>query len=79
MSKVVVEKPEIGGDLVRVHRAITRAVTVAREYGEGYAADGYPDADTQKGYLTYVRCLVALLHGHHSTEDETMFPDLRAK
>jgi hemerythrin-like domain-containing protein len=69
-------KPEIGGDLVRVHRAITRAISVAREYGEAYVAAGYPGEDIQKGYLTYVRCLVALLHGHHVTEDEAMFPDL---
>ncbi|MBN1582808.1 MAG: hemerythrin domain-containing protein [Anaerolineae bacterium] len=79
MSDAVLPKPEIGGDLVRVHRAITRAVGVALEHGEAYAATGFPDADTRKGYLTFVRCLVAFLHGHHTTEDEAMFPSLRSQ
>ena len=79
MSDAALAKPEIGGDLVRVHRAITRAVGVAQEQGAAYAAAGYPDAETKEGYLTYVRCLVLLLHGHHTTEDESMFSLLRDK
>ena len=77
MSQANVPKPEIGGDLVRVHRAITRAVNVAQEYGTAYATSDYPNPGTQKGYLTYVRCLAAMLHAHHVTEDEAMFPALR--
>jgi hypothetical protein len=42
-------------------------------------AAGQVDSDTREGYLTYMRCLVALLHAHHTTEDEAMFPDLRDK
>ena len=79
MSGVGLVKPEIGGDLVRVHRAITRAVGVAQEQGAAYAPAGYPNAGTEEGYLTYVRCLVILLHGHHTTEDESMFSLLRDK
>jgi hypothetical protein len=79
MSDVTPGKPELGGDLLRVHRAVTRAVRVAQEQGAAYAAAGYPDAETEEGYLTYVRCLVLLLHGHHTTEDESMFPLLRDK
>ena len=77
MASATVPKQEIGGDLVRVHRAITRAVGVAREHGTAYLAAGYPDAGTRDGYLTYVRCLACLLHAHHTTEDERMFPHLR--
>ena len=77
MANVTLTTQEIGGDLVRVHRAITRAVGVAREHGAAYLAAGYPGADTRDGYLTYVRCLASLLHAHHTTEDESMFPHLR--
>jgi len=79
MSKENAPRPEIGGDLIRVHRAITRALDVAHKYAARYAAIGYPDTKTLKGYLTYVRCLVRLLHSHHITEDKAMFPHLRDK
>ena len=79
MSDGTLATPEIGGDLVRVHRAVTRAVGVAQEQGAAYVAAGLPDADTEEGYLTYVRCLVLLLHGHHTTEDKSMFPLLRTR
>jgi hypothetical protein len=79
MSEPSFDKPELAGDLVRVHRAVTRAVGVAQEAGAAYAAAGYPDDEMKAGYLTYVRCLALLLHGHHTTEDESMFPLLRDK
>ena len=74
-----IPQPEIGGDLVRVHHAISRAVDVAQNHAAVYAAQGYPDSQTLKGYLTYVKCLVRLLHAHHVTEDKAMFPHLREK
>jgi hemerythrin-like domain-containing protein len=72
-------QPEIGGDLIRVHRALSRAVEVAQTYAARIAAVGYPDNQILKGYLTYVRCLVRLLHAHHVTEDKAMFPHLQHK
>jgi hypothetical protein len=78
MLRRTLPKPELGGDLVRVHRAITRATQVAHEHAAQYVRAGFfGDGDTQAGYLTYVRCLSTLLHGHHLTEDEAMFPHLR--
>ena len=79
MDKNITPQPEIGGDLVRVHRAISRALEISKEFGTLYTAQGYPDTDTQNGYLIYVRCLVKLLHAHHVTEDKGMFPYLRDK
>jgi hypothetical protein len=76
MTRTNVPEPELGGDLLRVHRAITRALGVAREHGEAFGGAGHPDAGTWQGYLIYVRCLAALLHAHHTTEDEAVFPDL---
>jgi hemerythrin-like domain-containing protein len=75
--KETLPQPEIGGDLVRVHRSISRAVDVAHTHAAQYASRGYPDQQTLKGYLTYVKCLVRLLHAHHITEDKAMFPHLR--
>jgi hemerythrin-like domain-containing protein len=72
-------QPEIGGDLLRVHRALSRAVDLAQKHATLYAKMGYPDSQTRKGYLTYVRCLVSLLHAHHVTEDKAIFPYLHDK
>jgi hemerythrin-like domain-containing protein len=82
VQKVTVSKknnpqPEIGGDLIRVHHAITRAINVAHTHAARYTTIGYPDRQTLKGYLMYVKCLVRLLHAHHVTEDKAMFPHLR--
>jgi hemerythrin-like domain-containing protein len=75
-SKDNSHQPEIGGDLIRVHRSISRAVEVAYKQ---IAAAEHPDKRICKGYLTYVRCLVRLLHAHHVTEDKAMFPHLMHK
>jgi hemerythrin-like domain-containing protein len=78
MFRHTLPKPELGGDLVRVHRAITRAVETAHHHAAIYAEAGsFGNADIREGYLTYVRCMSSLLHGHHLTEDEAMFPHLR--
>ena len=78
MLKTTLPKPEVGGDLIRVHRAITRATEVAHKRAVAYAGAGsFGNAGVQEGYLTYARCLSTLLHGHHLTEDEAMFPHLR--
>jgi hemerythrin-like domain-containing protein len=79
ISNKDIPQPEIGGDLIRVHGAITRAVGVAKSETARFIADGFPDNQILKGYLTYVRCLVKLLHAHHVTEDKGMFPYLRPK
>jgi len=77
MSTANDAQPELGGDLLRVHRAATRAVDVARDHAETWLSTGRLEGGTQEGYLTYVRCLVTLLHGHHLTEDKSMFPLLQ--
>jgi len=79
MSTEHLPQPELGGDLVRVHRAITRALAVAQDRGRAALAAGDLQAETREGYLTFVRCLTILLHGHHLTEDEAMFPSLRPR
>jgi hypothetical protein len=77
MSIVNDIQPELGGDLLRVHRAISRALHVARAHAEGWLTTERLETGTKEGYLTYVRCLVTLMHGHHVTEDQAMFPLLQ--
>lgn len=70
-------KPNVGADLLRIHRLITRGIEVALDRSEAFAMNGYPDAATREGFICYTRALVGVLHGHHLTEDEIAFPYFR--
>jgi hemerythrin-like domain-containing protein len=77
MSKL--NKPNIGADLIRIHSVITRALDVAIEHGQSFAQEGYPNASTQEGFVSYVQTFVSVLHAHHLTEDDLVFPYFRDK
>jgi len=70
-------QPNIGVDLQRIHRAITRGLAVAQKNCLVFAADGFPDEGTAEGFWKYCQGLEANAHGHHRTEDDLFFPFLR--
>lgn len=72
-------KPNIGAVMVRAHTAITRGLEVSSERSAAFAQEGYPDAATQKGFVTYVQALEWVLNAHHLGEDNVVFPYLRSK
>ena len=72
-------KPNIGLDLQRIHRVITRGVAVAQEKCEAFAEAGFPDNTTREGFWKYCQGLEANAHGHHRTEDDLFFPYLRSR
>ncbi len=69
--------PNLGTNLIRVHRAVTRALDVAIEDGRQFAASGWPDEGLREGYTNYVRSLISFLRGHHLGEDDLLFPYFR--
>jgi hypothetical protein len=73
------EKPNIGMDLQRIHRCITRGLVVARENCRIFAASGFPDDATHAGFWKYCHGLEANAHGHHVIEDDVFFPFLRER
>jgi hemerythrin-like domain-containing protein len=72
-------KPNIGVLMMHIHSAVTRGLEVAGEKCEGYMKDGYPDAATQDGFITYARALVWVINAHHQSEDNVVFPYLKTK
>jgi hemerythrin-like domain-containing protein len=72
-------QPNIGADMIRIHRVITRGLNVAIERSQAYVQEGFADATTRAGFVYYVRSLASVLDAHHLTEDEMMFPYLRGK
>jgi len=71
--------PNVALDLLRIHSIITRGLNVATEKSQAFARQGFPDASTREGFVCYARCWVSVLHSHHLTENELVFPYLRAK
>jgi hemerythrin-like domain-containing protein len=72
-------QPNIVADLLRFHRMITRGLDVSIAEGQTFAREGYPDASTHEGYISYVRSLASVLNAHHLTEDELAFPRFRER
>jgi hemerythrin-like domain-containing protein len=66
--------PNIAADLIRIHRVITRGLEVSIQHSRAPLA-----AATAAGFITYVRTLSWVLHGHHVGEDQAAFPFLRQK
>lgn len=71
--------PDMGTDLRRIHRAITRGLVVVQENSQAFARSGFPDAVTAEGFWKCCQGLEALLNGHHRTEDDLFFPLLRER
>ena len=69
-------KPNIGLDLQRIHRVITRGLAIALENCQVFEG-GFPDNTTREGFWKYCQGLEANAHGHHVSEDDLFFPYLR--
>jgi hemerythrin-like domain-containing protein len=71
--------PNVALELFRIHAVITRGISVATEKSHVFAQEGCPDASTREGLIRYARSLVSVVHAHHLTENELVFPYFRAK
>jgi hemerythrin-like domain-containing protein len=71
--------PNIGVDLQRIHRVITRGLAVAQENCQAFTEGGFPDDTVREGFWKYCQGLEANAHGHHRTEDDLFFPYLRER
>jgi len=71
--------PNLARDLIRIHRAISRGLSVSATRGAEFMREGFPDAGMRQGFSSYVQALTIVLGAHHVGEDEIAFPALRAK
>jgi hypothetical protein len=67
--------PNVGSDLLRIHRAITRSLEIALLHSR----ESGPARGQREGFQRYLRALVILLNAHHQGEDEVSFPFWRVK
>ena len=66
--------PNAGLDLQRIHRMLTRGLSVLHENAAKYAKSGFPDDTTRDGFWKYCQALELNLASHHLTEDDVFFP-----
>jgi hypothetical protein len=71
--------PSLGHDLVRIHKVITRGLTIGVKKGTEFMQAGFPDLAMQQGFAIYTRSLTIVLDAHHLAEDEVAFPALQKK
>lgn len=71
--------PDLAGDFLRIHRAITRGLTTGIARGTDFIKGGFPDQHIQQGYALYIQTLTAVISAHHQGEDEVAFPALKQK
>jgi hypothetical protein len=69
--------PNIAEDLLCIHSIITRGLNVSLDKGHSFARGGYPDASVRDGFIAYAGSLVSVLHAHHLTETDLIFPYFR--
>jgi len=65
----------VGNDLVRIHKVITRALKVALQNSQ----DANLEDNYRQGFGLYVKALTILLHAHHDSEDKLAFPFWEAR
>jgi hypothetical protein len=71
--------PNLAGDLVRIHKVISRGLNVGGYKGMEFIDKGFPDQGIQQGYMDYVKSLVSVISAHHMGEDEIAFPVLKKR
>jgi hemerythrin-like domain-containing protein len=72
-------KPNVGADMLRVHRVITRGLEVSAQRSAEFAQTGFSSAAIREGFQVYLRAMAGVLNAHHLAEDEVMFPYFREK
>ena len=63
--------------LARIHLVITRGVETARERSHAYAGGEPASPEAIAGFVDYLHTLASILHGHHTGEEELVFPAIR--
>ncbi len=71
--------PNLAKDVERIHKVITRGLTVGVTRGVDFIRDGFPDNKMQPGFSLYIQALTSVVTAHHQSEDEVSFPVFKHK
>jgi len=73
------EPHNLAKGLLRIHHVISRGVEVGCQHSHAFASSEPARTPLASGFADYLQALVAVLHGHHTGEDEVAFPALRGR
>jgi hemerythrin-like domain-containing protein len=60
--------------LVLVHKTISRGLKVILEKSPDFSLQCLKDPECKRGFVSYVRSFIAVMKGHHQSEDQVVFP-----
>jgi hypothetical protein len=58
-------------DLLRIHKVITRGISMIR-------GEGAPGPERRRGFIDFARCVLTSLRNHHDAEETVVFPRVQA-
>jgi hypothetical protein len=67
--------PDVGRDLLRIHKVITRAIEVSLQNSQ----DGNLAEANRQGFVVYLQAMITFIESHHMGEDEIAFPFARVR
>jgi hypothetical protein len=71
--------PNLAEDFLRIHKVITRGLSMGIDRGSEFIKVGFPNHSLQQGFALYLQTLIAVVSAHHLGEDEVAFPALKRK
>ncbi|MGZ7044378.1 MAG: hypothetical protein ACXVHM_07270, partial [Methanobacterium sp.] len=70
---------DVGTDMIRFHRIITRSLEVNIQNVNRYLEIGAIEESDEEGFLKYVQSFSTVLDAHHLLENEKIFPYFKDK
>jgi hypothetical protein len=71
--------PNIGTSMMLIHDAITRSLQVTKTNCQAFSLPaGEPDPPMRESFMLYVSTLGMVINAHHQSEDQIVFPRLKA-
>jgi hemerythrin-like domain-containing protein len=71
--------PNLAKDVERIHKVITRGLTIGVTRGVDFIRDGFPDNKIQQGFALFIQSLTSVVTAHHQSEDQVSFPVFKHK
>lgn len=71
---IMAELSPLTDGMVKIHKLITRALSVSVVKCDEYIGKNQIPAGEAKGFVLYLTSLVRVMHAHHMGEDEIIFP-----
>jgi len=67
----------LAGDLVQIHRIISKSILTVTVRGAEYLRAGFPSSTDLLGFVRFTRCLLAVFSYHETAEDLVAYPAFR--